>query len=175
MPTPHRCVFRAPEEINVYTDGSWVHPLKQYLGIGGAGVWWPGRSLTRSETGLNYIPLSSGECEMTTGHPTADGVRLYTKIGGHNGSSTRTELAAGIIAICAHGPVHIGSDSKAFVDTANLMMRDIAKKRKPRKQWKLVSDGDLWEHFHKAISAKGVHSVQISWIKGHATQSHMDK
>ena len=42
------------------------------------------------------------------------------------------------------------------------------------KKWKLVSDGDLWEHLHKAICAKGVHSVRISWVKGHATQSHID-
>ena len=134
MPTPYRCVIKAPDKINAYSDGSWLHPLKQYLGIGGAGVWWPGRSLCRSENGLKFIPLSNCESEMTYSQQTAEGVRLYTKIGGHNGSSTRTELAAGIIAICAHGPVHIGSDSKAFVDTANRMMNDIAKKRNPSKK-----------------------------------------
>ena len=171
MPTQPRCVLKAPESINVYTDGSWKYPLKQYLGIGGAGVWWPGRSLTKSDdvNGLKYIPMSSGEYDMALSQSSAEGVCLYTRIGGHNGSSTRTELAAGIIALCAHGPVHIGSDSKAFVDTANQYMRDIARMRKPRKKWKLVSDGDLWEHFHRAITAKGVHSVRITWVKGHAT------
>ena len=44
-----------------------------------------------------------------------DTVLLFSKIGGYGGSSTRTEIAAGIIAICANGPVHVASDSKAFV------------------------------------------------------------
>ncbi len=43
LPMPYRCRLDAPPDINVYTDGSWIHPLKQFLGIGGAGVWWPGR------------------------------------------------------------------------------------------------------------------------------------
>ncbi len=36
MPAPSN--EDAPEDINVYTDGSWLYPLKQYLGLGGAGV-----------------------------------------------------------------------------------------------------------------------------------------
>ena len=86
MPTPYRCVVKAPEIINVYTDGSWLHPLKQYLGIGGAGMWWPGRSLTSSDNGLKRIPLSSGESVMTCNQSIDAGVRLYTKIGGYSGS-----------------------------------------------------------------------------------------
>ncbi len=60
MPLPYQCQRQAPEDINVYTDGSWIHPLRQFLGIGGAGVWWPGRNpavchrLSQAEEDLAY-------------------------------------------------------------------------------------------------------------------------
>ena len=43
MPIPVRCTLPAPDAINVYTDGSWQFPLRQYFALGGAGVWWPSR------------------------------------------------------------------------------------------------------------------------------------
>ena len=54
-----------------------------------------------------------------------EGVKLYAKIGGYGDSSTRCELAAAIIAVCSHGPIHVGSDSKAFVDFANSLISDL--------------------------------------------------
>lgn len=47
---PLRCTLKPPEQINVYTDGSWLFPLKQ-SGLGGAGVWWPGRQQSPLEDG----------------------------------------------------------------------------------------------------------------------------
>ena len=113
--------------------------------------------------------------EKQIAHHTVDeyGVRLHTKVGGYSGSSTRTELAAGIVALCAHGPIHIGSDSKAFVDGANFYI-DCMRMGKPHNHnWKLISDGDLWEHFHAALSAKGFLAVRATWVKGHATEQHV--
>ena len=119
MPLPDACQVYAPDNTNGYTDGSWLHPLKQFLGIGGAGVWWPNKALTRTEGGPQFKRLSKGEYDM------AEFIveKLHTKIGGFFGSSTRTELAAGIIAVCAHGPVHIGSDSEVFVNGANQILK----------------------------------------------------
>ena len=105
MPLPRPCQMNAPEEINVYTDGSWIFPLKQFLGLGGAGIWWPARNLVD-------VPLSTAEEELAHGDCNAEGVRLFTSIGGFGGSSTRTELAAGIIPISSQGPVHLGTDSE---------------------------------------------------------------
>ena len=170
---PLRCTLKPPEQINVYTDGSWLFPLKQFLGLGGAGVWWPGRQQSPLEDGQRCHPLSPAEFELAFDQQSEDGLRLYTNIGGYGGSSTRTELAAGLIAICAHGLVHVGSDSRSFVDTANTILQDILEHRKPQKPWKLVSDGDLWEFFHQAVTSKGASSIRISWIKGHATQAHI--
>jgi len=47
--------------------------------------------------------------------------------------------------------------------------------QKTARPWKLVSDGDLWEHFHKAATSKGAHAIAITWVKGHATQEHINK
>ena len=40
-------------------------------------------------------------------------------------------------------------------------------------QWDLKSDGDLWKQVHAAIKAKGVDSIKIKWVKGHATDKHV--
>ena len=163
MPLPHPCRISAPANINVYSDGSWKHPLVYYFSIGGAGVWWPGR--TRR--------LCMAEEDLSLGSVSDKGVRLRTAIGGFAGSSTRTELAAGILAICSNAPMHLGSDSKAFVDKANVYIDMINKGKRPRLKWALVPDGDLWEHFFKALEVKGTIAVKITWVKGHATDEHV--
>ena len=187
MPMPYACVFNAPEHINVFTDGSWLYSLEQFLGLGGAGVWWPGRTLHNKQDGTTRIPISTAEHEMALHVVEEGGVRLYTRIGGFTGSSTRTELAAGIIAICAHGPVHIGSDSEVFVNAANAFLNEIKieaangnleklrKQKTSKHKWKLMHDGDLWEHFYRAVVCKGPNAVRLTWVKGHATQDHIDK
>ena len=113
---PNRCLVKAPKDINVFTDGSWINNLKQYLGLGGAGIWWPKRdAMACGKQGLIRKLVSHAEQEIAYCIQKDDGAMLYTAIGGFAGSSTRAELAAGIVAIMADGPVHIGSDSKIFV------------------------------------------------------------
>ena len=65
--------------------------------------------------------VSEAEHDLAYVHidPNGQGIGFYTKIGGYAGSSTRTELAAAILAISAHGPVHFASDSQAMVKKAN--------------------------------------------------------
>ena len=41
--------------------------------------------------------------------------------------------------------------------------------------WKLISDGDLWQHFYIAVQAKGTRAIKITWVKGHATEEHINK
>jgi len=175
MPLPYQCIAPAPCKINVYTDGSWLFPVQKFLGLGGAGVWWPGRALTSNQQGQAVRPLSHEEKEMAQYTTDNDGVRLHTSIGGFSGSSTRTELAAGIIAICALGPVHIGSDSEVFFKGANHHIDCIKNIKQQHTNWKLTSDGDLWEHFYEAVRVKGANSVRVNWVKGHATKEHIDK
>ena len=86
MQFPHRCSVHAPDTINMFTDGSWLYPPKQLLGMGGAGVWWPGRSLSTHDDGRRGQPLSVDEYSMAMHTEDSDGVRLYTSIGGFGGS-----------------------------------------------------------------------------------------
>jgi ribonuclease HI len=176
---PNVCHAHAPESINVYSDGSWLNPLKQFLGLGGAGVWWPARLIAEGtqSSEVPHNPLSEAELQLAHYRQLGSGLQLFTKIGGYAGSSTRTELAAGIIALCADGPVHIGSDSRAFVDKANNLLDTIRRGVDPQdlKSWSVVNDGDLWAYFCAAVMRKGYTSVRITWVKGHAKQHHIEQ
>ena len=146
-PLPFKCSKHAPSTINVFTDGSWVNPTKYFLGMGGAGIFWPGRTIVKDDVGqgnLRYFtPISPSEHEIAHYHQEQDGLSLHTSVGGFNGNSTRAELAAGLVVICADGPIHIGSDSKAFVDKANALINNVSKGKRFKKHWSLMSDGDL--------------------------------
>ncbi len=164
MELPKWCEDAAPQGINVYTDGSWKNPLRQYWGLGGAGVWWPGRDLSERQ-------LSEAEYILGVTRQEENGVAMKTVTGGYGGSSTRTELAAGILALMYNGPVHIGTDSSAFLMKARVLMQMVEAKKKPKRPWGSQTDGDLWEHFYKSVAAKNPVTVAISKVKGHATHN----
>ena len=167
LPLPYRCHRPPPKDINVYSDGSWINPLQQYLGLGGAGVWWPGRNPK------DHHRLSPAELDLAHYQQYDDGLMLYTPIGGYTGSSTRTELAAAIIALSANGPIHLGTDSQAFLDKAEWIL-ECLRSRKPHKvRWGTTPDGDLWHHFEQAAKAKGPSSIRITKVKGHITQQQV--
>ncbi len=166
---PYKCTRVAPQEINVYSDGSWILPIQQYLGLGGAGVWWPGRDITICHR------LSPAEQELGHHQQQQQGLLLYTPIGGLSGSSTRSELAAAILALAANGPIHLGTDSQAFLDRATKVIANIRKGKKQKRNWQLVSDGDLWGHFEQAVRAKGCKAIRISKVKGHVKQTQVDE
>jgi len=163
---PYHCVFIAPDIINVYTDGSWINPQKFHFALGGAGVWWPTRTLVSK-------PMSTAELELTQHIICSNGIRVFAAIGGFSGSSTRNELAAGIIAMCAYGPVHLASDSKVFVDKANEIVKNLTKNPDDKTNYSTWSDGDLWMYFVKVVQNKGLQSVRFTWVKGHATDEHV--
>ncbi len=146
-----------------------MYPIHQYLGIGGAGVWWPGRN-----PGLSHR-LSTAEKELAHWKTHNEGLMVYTPIGGYTGSSTRTELAAAILALSANGPVHIGTDSQVFHDKAIGILIDIKHGRPSTTNWMLASDGDLWHHFEVAARTKGRHAIRVSKVKGHIKQSQVDQ
>ena len=79
--------------------------------MGSFGVFWPNRdSFTHP---ANHIESSYTHFAFCT-----EGLDLWGTLDTPACSSTRAELIAGIVAICADGPVHIASDSKAFIDGA---------------------------------------------------------
>ena len=176
IPMPYKVYADAPETPNVYTDGSWLHGTKQFLGIGGAGVWWPKRVINKDSANVqNYKPISDGEERMVYYEQDLEGLSCYSNIGGYSGSSTRTELAAGILAILAHGPIHIASDNQGFVNKTIALRKRINDQNDHKINWGVQKDGDLWEIFHRAIKAKGTRAVRIKWVKGHADDKHVEQ
>ena len=73
----------------------------------------------------------------------------------------------------AYGPIHVGSDSEVFVNSASELISDITSASCRVPTWKLISDGDLWEHFYNAVVAKNPKAVKVTWVKGHATEEHV--
>ena len=47
-------------------------------------------------------------------------------------------------------------------------------RRRP-KPWALRPNGDLWQIWEKLAYCKGLRSIKVSWVKGHATQAHVDR
>ena len=104
---PARCTEDAPHDINVYSDGSLKYPACHWWQLGGMGVYWPGRSALTD-------PLNQMESECAATEVSNDGVKLWGAVCVHKCSSTRTEVAAGIIAAMADRAIHLGTDSRSF-------------------------------------------------------------
>ena len=155
---PPQSIHNAPETPNVYNDGSLKNSLCQWWSVGGIGVFWPQRNLESN-------PLNINEKEFVVAQDNK-GVMLSAALLGHRASSTRAELGAGIAAMLADSPTHQGTDSMAYL----LKATQILKGARPKKPWAILTDGDLWEYFEKIVKAKGAHAIDISKVKGHATE-----
>ena len=42
-------------------------------------------------------------------------------------------------------------------------------------KYKLVADGGLWEHFHKALQVRGPKSFRATCMKGHGVEVNMSR
>ena len=154
---------KAPVEPNVFNDGSLKNSVCQWWSAGGIGVWWPDRNLTQdplNEIERNLVAMVSNK-----------GVMLSTALLGHRASSTRAELGAGIAAMLADKPTHQATDSMAYL----LKAKSILKGEKPRKPYNIIPDGDLWDWFARLVQAKGPEAVQLSKVKGHATDEMVNQ
>ena len=103
-------------------------------------------------------------------------------------SSTRTELAAAIVAIlqCCSGRKR-SQIIKYYEDKVRMNKRirgrkearrnklEIEAKYTLQKTWRLSKDADLWEMFAKAVEARGPGCTRTSKAKGHATQEMVDE
>ena len=119
-------------------------------------------------------PLTVAEQEIATAQLEGDGVTLIAQVGGYGGSSTRAELAAGIVALASDRPVHLGSDSQAFLMKAKAVQAMVVDKQQPKRPFAAQRDGDLWSHFYSALHARGPHSVCFTKVKGHATKQQVE-
>jgi len=70
--------------------------------------------------------------------------------------------------MCADGPIHIASDSKAFISRARTHVQAI-KHGHCQPKWHSHTDGDLWMQLWQIVAIKGPRSVRFTKVKGHAT------
>ncbi len=165
---PEPCHEVAPDKIGVYTDGSMKNTRCSSFSLSGAGVFWPGRDITKDHlTALEYELGYQRQCK--------DGVSIRTNLAGHGASSTRAELAAAIIALAHRGAVHLGSDSQAVVDKAIYLKKLISQGKEVSRPWTTQKDGDLWSIFFQVVATKGHASVRFTKVKGHATDEMVDQ
>ena len=101
----------------------------------------------------------------------SSGIGLAEILAGRFGSSTRAEIAGGILHILAPGPAHIGTDSQAFLSKAKKVLE--APCLAPRRPFALRTDGDLWQAFTQLAIDKGPNSIAISWHRAHAKLGDM--
>ena len=138
----------APDEPNVYTDGSYTSPVEHMWALGGFGIWWPKKDGVHQQQHTDERILHTGYKEH--------GIMQYNNIEGQRGSSTRTEIAAVVTVMTAAKPVHMATDSEAMRKKAMILKEKarqmhmqadlgILSVRNPlRKPWALQVDGDLW-------------------------------
>ena len=147
-PTIVPCCGAPPCEPNVWGDGSKLRANTGHFSTSTFGMWEPhrsARSLCPSELEfMEVAPLPSG---------ISNGTVLAGVLAGRLGSSTRAELAVGLAAMAKPFPVHFASDSRAFCDKANCIIS--APDLWPRRPYALQRDGDIWQHFHEGLIARG--------------------
>jgi hypothetical protein len=171
---PEEVEGEVPEEPNLYTDGGVKNPTNQHFAIAGFGLWWP----KQKEVAPN--PYLQAKVEE---HGTA----MWAGLRGNSVSSTRTELAAIVVACMWPIALHIGTDSLAVVRKAGYLIRTAAKwndspglpahtRRNPcGRPWSMQPDGDLWHQFWNATLARGPQAIKISKVKGHSTDKDISE
>ena len=77
------------------TDGSWLGPQKWFLGVGGAGVFWPKRCIDKHS--LNDLdasfrkPVNKKRADIASCRQTKKGLTLWTKAAAYSGNSIRVK------------------------------------------------------------------------------------
>ena len=125
------------------------------------GIWSPGSLSVLSEQELTIAK------QLSLPDAAGPGYFLAGSVPGQRGSSTRAELAGGIVALLQPRPIHIGTDSEAFLTRALEIIESPL--ISPRKPFALQKDGDLWHLFTKLVTERGPSSVNISWSKAHVS------
>ena len=161
-----------PHKPNVFTDGGLKHPDSNLWALGGFGIWWP--DTDGFEDGHQLHKFTHQEA-------LDQGILMWGSLPGLGCSSTRTELAAALMALLSARPVHIARDSKAMIDKASKLIKAAEHwqlcsrtagwmHRNPcGKPWGMQTDGDLWEQFWTALHLRGPGTVCFTKVKGHAT------
>jgi hypothetical protein len=117
LPIGLPCAGEAPELPNVWTDGAKTEPTYPQWSLASYGVWHPTRAATEAQ------PLECSNGNIVSNRYTQDRLAIAGVLKGCRSSSTRAEIAAGLAAVIGPGPIHIGTDSKAFATKLQAMLK----------------------------------------------------
>ena len=129
---------KAPAEPNAFSDGSLKNTKGLFWGVGGAGVWWPGRAAnTLSEEEKQYTEYKEEKSQKSIFNPEGPseeggGMMLWCPFNSRLNSSTRTELGAAILTLLAPITAHIGIDNAAVVQTGSQIINHLRRRAKER-------------------------------------------
>ena len=163
---PLPCTKPAPDLPNVWPDGSVKHPSQPIWSLGGFGIVQENRLSTCDA-------LHKNEDTFVRTQAKGGDLHLWGPLPGPMCSSTRTELAGGLISLYAPRASHIASDSWNFVRIAQKLFLGLPLPKVFDKPWSLIPNGDLWKLFFEHARIKGLHSLRATWVKGHATDKHV--
>ena len=168
---PLPCSQLAPDLPNVWPDGSVKHPSQAIWSLGGFGIVHENRISSPVLCDCETLHKN----EETFVHTQAKGsdLHMWGPLPGPMCSSTRTEIAGGLISLYAPRASHIASDSWNFVRIAQRLFLGLPMPKLFDKPWNLIPNGDLWKLFFEHARIKGIHSLRATWVKGHATQKHV--
>ena len=163
-----------PDDPNGYTDGGVKHPTSSLWQMAGFSMWWP-------------EPPADHEVDQITRftfqEDIAGGRAMWACMNGQHAHSTRTELAALLVAMLRPIPLHIATDSQALIDKATKIM-DAAVLWQLRmstgsdhwpmsnpygKPWSSQVDGDLWERFWAASLLRRPRMLRLNKAKAHTS------
>ena len=169
---PENVIGTISKKIMGYCDGGVKNPGSSAWQIAGFGIWW-----------IDKVPEEENKAmaKYTYQYHQGEGSTMWANMAGQHAHSTRTEIAAVLIAMLRPVPLHLGSDSQAMIDKANFLMNAAVlwqlrmgtnhwtTKNPCKKPWSLQKDGDLWEQFWEASLIRGPRMLRLTKVKGHAT------
>eukprot|EP00969_Alexandrium_andersonii_P290552 12842309-Alexandrium_andersonii.AAC.1 len=94
---------------------------------------------------------------------------LFTMLAGQRVSSTRAEGCAALLAMLLPVPARLAIDNSAAVRRLRNIVAGVPSPR----PWGLMKDGDLWSRVECCARQRGLHSLAVEKVIGHATSQQV--
>ncbi len=154
----------APDQPNIYADGASSIPKNLQWSTAALGIYYHDRCAAFTHTEQQLL-----NCKLLD-HQAGE---AFAAVQGPKAASTRAELASMIGAALAPYPAHVGMDNSTVVNRTKLLLA--GEKIHPYRPWQLLHDGHLWKTLQTLIQQRGAHSLNATWVKGHAKHIHIER
>ena len=152
---------RVAEESDVWTDGSLVDDTMSGVSSAGAGcfTFWVSRL---------WASWKWGHCDDDVGDGSVvSACRGFCPVPGPLQTVQRAELWGVILALQANDGVHLGVDNLGVVRHVGRILDG----RVSSRPCELLLDGDLLLLIERMLHIRGLNTVRISKVKGHADEA----